>query len=307
MARRRKGDAVDGWILLDKPQGITSTQAVARVKRLFNAQKAGHGGTLDPLATGLLPIALGEATKTVPYVVEGRKVYRFTVQWGQETNTDDIEGEVVAENAKRPSPEEVDDILDDFLGVIMQTPPQFSAIKIAGERAYDLARSGENVVIAPREVVIDRLDLVEILDDDQFVFEAECGPGTYVRALARDMGRQLGCYGHVVALRRLRVGPLGETDMISLEELEDLSDKTPGREALFEVLRPVGTALDDIPALAIGSADAARLRRGQPVIMRGRDAPVLDGTFLAELHGKPVALVEICNGALKPKRVFNLA
>lgn len=306
MARRRKGDAVHGWILLDKPQGMTSTQAVSRVRRLFNAQKAGHGGTLDPLATGMLPIALGEATKTVPYVVDGTKVYRFTVRWGQQTTTDDAEGEVIAESDRRPTPDEVDAILDDFIGEIMQTPPQFSAIRIAGERAYDIARSGEAVEIAPRQVVIDRLDLIEIEDEDHFVFEAECGPGTYVRSLARDMGELLGCYGHVTMLRRLRVGPLGEDDMISLEELEELSDKSPGREALFEVLHPVGTALDDIPALAISSMDAARLRRGQPVVMRGRDAPVLDGMFVAELQGEPVAIVEIEQGALKPRRVFNL-
>ncbi|MGF7159041.1 tRNA pseudouridine55 synthase [Rhodoligotrophos appendicifer] len=306
MARRRKGDAVNGWILLDKPQGLTSTQAVARVKRLFNAQKAGHGGTLDPLATGMLPIALGEATKTVSYVVEGSKDYRFTVRWGQETNTDDTEGQVTAESTIRPTPEEVDAILDRFIGRIMQTPPQFSAIKIAGERAYDLARSGEEVLIPPREVFVAGLDLIEVLDADHFVFETECGPGTYVRALARDMGRLLGCHGHVTELRRMRVGALAEEDMISLEELEDLSDKDPGREALLEVLRPVGTALDDIPALAIGSADAARLQRGQPVVMRGRDAPVLNGTLLVELHGKPVALVEVRDGALQPKRVFNL-
>lgn len=306
MPRKRRGDPVHGWVVLDKPGGLTSTQAVSIVKRLFNAQKAGHGGTLDPLATGMLPIALGEATKTVQFVMDGTKLYRFTVRWGQETDTDDSEGRVTGEAEIRPGIEAIEAILPEFTGEILQIPPRYSAIKIGGERAYDLARDGEKVEIQAREVIVDRLELVDASDPDHGVFECECGPGTYVRALARDMGRVLGCLGHVTALRRLRVGPFAEEDMISLEDLEDLSHKGAGREALLEVLRPVETALDDIPALAIGSAEAARLKRGQPVIMRGRDAPVLHGTILVEFRGTPIALVEMCQGALKPKRVFNL-
>ena len=205
MARRKKGNPINGWIILDKPVGMTSTQAVGKVRWLFQAQKAGHAGTLDPLATGVLPIALGEATKTVPYAVDGVKAYEFTVRWGAETDTDDAEGRIVETSDLRPTADEIEAILPDFHGEILQTPPQFSAIKIQGERAYDLARSGETVKLEPRPVVIDRLDLVAMPDTDTSVFEAECGRGTYVRALARDMGRRLGCLGHVTQLRRTRV------------------------------------------------------------------------------------------------------
>ncbi len=306
MARRRKGDPVNGWVVLDKPVGTTSTRAVAMVKRMFNAQKAGHAGTLDPLATGILPVALGEATKTVQFAMEGEKIYRFTVEWGTETDTDDAEGEAVEESAERPSRAGIEALLPSFTGTIMQVPPQYSAIKVDGERAYDLARDGEEVALEARPVEIDRLELVDMPDGDHAVFETECGRGTYVRALARDMGRALGCLGHVQALRRIRVGPFDEDDAISLEELEELSHKDAGPEALMDVLRPVETALDDIPALAVDSTEAARLKRGQPVIMRGRDAPVLQGTILVEHRGMPVALAEVSQGALKPKRVFNM-
>ncbi len=304
MARKRKGDPVNGWIILDKPSGITSTQAVARVKRAFNAQKAGHAGTLDPLASGLLPIALGEATKVASFAMDGVKMYRFTVCWGAATNTDDTEGTVVETCDARPSAEDIEAILPGYTGIITQTPPQFSAIKVDGERAYDLARQGESVALEARNVEISQLDLVRPCDEDHAEFEAECSKGTYVRSLARDFGRELGCLGHICALRRTRVGPFHESDMISLDKLEGLSHIAAGSEPMKEFLRPVETALDDIPALAISREEAARMRQGQPVILRGRDAPILCGTVFVSSHGSPVALAEAKQGALHPKRVF---
>jgi tRNA pseudouridine 55 synthase len=306
MARKQKKNDVHGWVVLDKPFGMTSTQAVGAVKRIVGTSKAGHAGTLDPLASGMLPIALGEATKTVPFVMDGEKVYRFTVRWGAETTTDDTEGTVVATSETRPAPEAITAILDDFEGVIMQVPPAFSAIKVDGERAYDLARAGEEVELEARPIEIHALDLVDCPDADTAVFEAECGKGTYVRSLARDMGRRLGCLGHVVELRRLAVGPFGEDDMISLEMLETIRH-SPAREGdLATLIRPVETALDDIPALAMSDADANRLRNGQSVLLRGRDAPTFEGPGYAVCRGQLVALGEIERGAFAPKRVFNL-
>jgi tRNA pseudouridine55 synthase len=308
VGRRDKGRKVDGWVVLDKPVGLTSTDAVARVKRLFDAAKAGHAGTLDPLASGCLPIALGEATKTVANAMDGEKVYRFTVRWGEETDTDDTEGMPVATSPIRPTAEEVCALLPEFTGRIMQVPPRFSAVKIAGERAYDLAREGEKVEIAPREIAVHRLDLIECADPNTAVFVAECGKGAYVRALARDLGRRLGTYGHVVQLRRLAVGPFGEKQMISLEKLEELRHKAEASDGFgaAEALLSVATALDGIPALAMTERDAARLRRGQAVILRGRDAPVMSGPAYAIFGGVPVALGEVDKGAFNPRRVFNL-
>jgi tRNA pseudouridine55 synthase len=309
MGRRDKGRKVDGWLILDKPVGMTSTEAVARAKRLFNAAKAGHAGTLDPLASGCLPIALGEATKTVANVMDGRKLYRFTVRWGEETTTDDAEGPVVERSDIRPDAAAIGAVLPEFTGEIMQVPPRFSAVKISGERAYDLAREGEEVVLEAREIAVHRLELVECPDADHAVFDAQCGKGAYVRALARDMGRRLGTYGHVVALRRLGVGPFGENHMISLEKLDELRNKAGVSSGLCaeEALLSVATALDGIPALAMTERDAARLRRGQAVILRGRDAPVMSGPAYAIFGGLPVALGEVDKGAFNPKRVFNLA
>ena len=306
MARTRKGDPVHGWVILDKPVGTTSTRAVARVKRLFNAQKAGHAGTLDPLASGLLPIALGEATKVASFAMDGTKVYRFTVRWGEETDTDDREGRTVETSDHRPSRSEIEALLPDYVGVIMQTPPLYSAIKVGGERAYKLARGGDTVALEAREVEIRRIGLIDMPDRDHAVLEAECGKGTYVRALARDFGRDLGCFGHVGALRRTRVGGFYEDDMISLDKLESLSHIAAGSEPMEHLLRPVETALDDIPALAVSRADATRMKRGQSVIMRGRDAPILHGTVFVESHGNPVALAEVKQGELHPRRVFNM-
>src|SRR5215469_3585412 len=304
--RRDKRD-VHGWIVLDKPVGMTSTQAVAVVKRLFQAKRAGHAGTLDPLASGGLPIALGEATKTVPFVMDGRKRYSFMVRWGEERDTDDSEGSVVKTSHARPLPDAIQALLPQFTGLIEQTPPRYSAIKVQGERAYDLARDGEVVELASRPVEIHQLSLVKQLDADHSVFEAECGKGTYVRALARDIGRLLGCYGHICALRRTLVGPFGENDMIPLEQLESLCNRAASGEAsLADALLPVETALDDIPALAVTRADAARLHRGQAVLLRGRDAPNSSGTVYVTVAGRLLALAELGNGELIPKRVFNL-
>jgi tRNA pseudouridine55 synthase len=240
--------------------------------------------------------------------MDGRKVYRFTVRWGEETATDDTEGAVTARSDRRPSETEIRAALGEFTGRITQVPPRFSAVKIAGERAYDLARGGEDVEIEAREISVHRLELLESPDRDTAVFLAECGKGTYVRSLARDMGRRLGSFGHVAALRRLVVGPFGEEHMISLAKLEDLSHKAEasGGRGAEEVLHSVATALDGIPGLAMTERDAARLKRGQAVILRGRDAPVLSGPAYAIAGGVPVALGEVDKGAFSPKRVFNL-
>ena len=302
MARRKKGNPVHGWLVLDKPFEMTSTRAVGILKRLYFAQKVGHAGTLDPLATGILPIAFGEATKTVPFAVEGEKVYRFTVRWGVETETDDAEGEIVATADGRPTVEDIEALLSQFTGEIMQVPPKFSAIKVDGERAYALARDGEDVVLDPRPVVIDELRLVDVPDDDTAVFEARCGKGTYVRAIARDMGRALGCRGHVIALRRARVGPFSEENAVRLEEIEDAAD---AGEDLTTFLQPVEMALGEVLELNVSPQDAADLAQGRSILIRGRDAPILGGAAYAMSKGRIIALGEIEKGALHPTRVFN--
>ena len=305
--KRDKRD-VHGWVVLDKPVGMTSTHAVSVIKRLFTAKRAGHAGTLDPLASGCLPIGLGEATKTVPFVMDGRKLYRFTVRWGEERDTDDAEGRVIAISDRRPSAEAIRAALPAYIGTIQQVPPRYSAIKIEGERAYDLARDGASVELAARPVEIRRLELVEVPDPDHAVLEAECGKGTYVRSIARDLGRSFGCFGHVCALRRTAVGPFSEETMIPLEQLETLCHRAASGEAsLADALLPVETALDDIPALAVSRADAARLTRGQAVLLRGRDAPNFGGPVYVTVAGQLLALAELDHGEIVPKRVFNLA
>jgi tRNA pseudouridine55 synthase len=288
---------VDGWVVLDKPVGLTSTQAVSRLKRVYNAKKAGHAGTLDPLASGILPVAFGEATKTVPFVQDGEKAYSFVVRWGAETDTDDSDGRIVRESEARPAPEAIRALLPQFVGDILQTPPQFSAIKIAGERAYDLAREGAQVELKPRAVTVHRLELVEATQDDAH-FILECGKGAYVRAIARDLGRLLGCFGHVTALRRTRVGPFFEDDSFTLDEID-----TGGAAA--EALLSVEAGLMELPCVVVDRDTAARLRRGGAVILRGRDAPN-EGVAYAACGGVPVAFGEIVEGALSPSRVFNL-
>jgi tRNA pseudouridine55 synthase len=283
-------------------------KAVAVVKRLFNAKRAGHAGTLDPLASGCLPIALGEATKTVPFVMDGRKFYRFTVRWGEERDTDDADGRVVAVSDARPDRAAIEALLPGYTGTVSQVPPQYSAIKIQGERAYDLARDGETLDLQARPVEIHRLELVNLPDADHAEFRAECGKGTYVRSLARDIGRALGCLGHIKALRREAVCSFSQNDMISLEQLTTMCHRAAAGEAsLADALLPVETALDDIPALAVSRADAARLQRGQAVLLRGRDAPIFRGTVYVTVSGQLVALAEVDRGEIVPKRVFNLA
>ncbi|MDE2356518.1 MAG: tRNA pseudouridine(55) synthase TruB [Alphaproteobacteria bacterium] len=308
MGRRRKGEAISGWICLDKPRGLGSTPAVGRLRRLFNAQKAGHAGTLDPLADGVLPIALGEATKTIPFMTEAAKTYRFTLAWGESTTTLDAEGETVATSDVRPTAEAVAAALGAFVGEVWQTPPAFSALKINGARAYDLAREGQDVELAPRQVRIDALAVVAAPDPDHITLEMDCGKGVYVRAVARDLAAALGAEGHVCALRRTRVGPFRASNGITLETLDALCH----RDALLEALLPVETALDDIPALAVTDEDAFRLMQGRQVVLLPRQAEPLMGRLpasrivSAHSRGRLVALCEARAGALTPTRVFHL-
>ncbi len=305
MARRRKGNPVHGWLVLDKPTGVTSTRALAIVKRLLNAQKAGHAGTLDPLATGVLPIAFGEATKTTSYAVDGTKTYQFRVAWGVETDTDDSEGDEVDRSDQRPSQADVEAVLPSFTGVISQVPPAFSAIKINGQRAYDLAREGAPVELAARAITVDAIQLVEMDGSDSAVFEATCGKGTYVRALARDIGRKLGCLGHVTGLRRTRVGTFLEQDALSIDDLTAAVERDEGPDALISRLLPIEAALDTLVGLRVEPSDAAQLARGQAVLIRGRDVPDASRPVYAMSKGRVIALGEIDKGALKPTRVFN--
>ncbi len=298
MGRRRKGLAINGWVIVDKSVGITSTQAVGKVRWLFNANKAGHAGTLDPLASGLLPIALGEATKVISHVFDAPKEYRFTVKWGEARNTDDGEGEVVSQSDARPTKAEIEAVLGKFVGKIEQTPPKFSAIKVDGARAYDLARDGQDVELVARTVQVDELKLVATVNVDHTDFEMRCGKGTYVRAIARDLGQMLGCFGHIVQLRRTIVGPFTEKDAISLDKLEDLRHKG----ALDEVRQSVETALVDIPALAVTGAEAKRLQCGQSLRVPSQK----EGTVYVTAEDQLVAMAQLHDGELRPVRVFNI-
>ncbi|MGB8817153.1 MAG: tRNA pseudouridine(55) synthase TruB [Rhizobiaceae bacterium] len=319
--RKRPQRPVSGWVIFDKPYGMGSTDAVSFIKRIYRADKAGHAGTLDPLASGILPIALGEATKTVPYVMDGTKVYRFTASWGEERSTDDLEGEVTATSDKRPTRTDIEALLPRFTGIISQIPPKFSAIKVDGERAYDLARGGEEVDLAARDIEIDRIEIVEMQDGNSTTFDVECGKGTYVRSIARDMGRLIGCYGHVSSLRRLEVSPFDEEDAVTKAELDAASEAS---KALLENLgTPDGLApeafagLDDflidpiealegLPQIALSPDAAHRVRMGNPVMVLGRDAPVeADEAYVTE-RGKLIAIGEVRQGAFQPKRVFKV-
>ncbi len=311
MAKKKRGEKVDGWVILDKPDGMGSTDAVAAVRRSLNAQKAGHGGTLDPFATGLLPIALGEATKTVQYVMDGAKSYRFTVKFGEETSTLDPEGEVVRTSDNRPSADEIASVLPRFLGEIEQVPPAFSALKIQGKRAYDLARAGAAVEPEPRMVRIDALRLIDVPDADLAVLEVDCGKGTYVRSLGRDIAAALGSVGHLIALRRLRVGPFTETHAISLDALGQMGHKPAQSPGDHTGLLAIEAALDGIPAMALNEAETARLRNGQPVsLLRkvdlARIADLKDGDeCVATCGGIAVALARYGKGEIRPVRVLN--
>ena len=309
MGRRKKGQAISGWINLDKGYDLGSTSAVSRVRRLFDAQKAGHAGTLDPLATGILPIALGEATKTVAYLVDADKAYRFTIEWGRTTATLDREGETVAESDVRPSVAQVEALLPQFVGEIDQVPPAYSAIKVDGERAYDLARAGLEVELDSRKVTIHSARVAEAPDADHITLEIECGKGAYVRAIVRDLAERLGACAHVSALRRTRVGRFTEADSVTLELLEDLGYEARQSEALL----PVETALDDIPVLAVTDEDAFRLKQGRPIVLVPRQVEAVKArlkpgsrTVSAMSGGSMVALCEMRAGRLEPSRVFNL-
>lgn len=300
---KRRGRPVHGWVIVDKPLGLTSTQCLAKVRRLTDAAKAGHGGTLDPLASGVLPIALGEATKTVNWVMGAGKTYRFTVRWGQGTDTDDAEGPVTQQSDIRPERAAIEAMLPSFVGEIMQRPPAYSAIKVDGRRSYDLARKGDAPELAARPIRIDALRLVETPDADHAVFEVDCGKGAYVRALGRDFALYLGTYGHITALRRTRVGRYVEKAAFSLDSLEELCQK----DAAHAYLLPIETALDDIPALVLTGPQADRLRHGQPIRI-ALTAPGLppEGELLAMADGKPVGLVERLADEVRPLRLFNL-
>lgn len=311
MGRSKKGQIVNGWINLDKPEGLGSTQAVGKVRRLFDAQKVGHGGTLDPLATGILPIALGEATKTIPYCQDHIKVYSFAACWGEQRNTDDAEGEVIATSPVRPTEDQIRAILPRFTGEIEQVPPKFSAIKINGERAYDLARDGEDIELSARTVYIEHIEIIEFNTEAPH-FRVVCGKGTYIRSLVRDMALALGTVGYIRDLRREAVGPLTQKTSISLEKLQELADSARLEEALL----PVETVLADIPALALSTQEAARLKNGQALTFIARpDIERLDkaginwkagDTALAVLQGTPVALVDVEGPNIHPVRVLNL-
>ncbi|MGE3142616.1 MAG: tRNA pseudouridine(55) synthase TruB [Hyphomonadaceae bacterium] len=317
MGRRKKGLDVDGWLVLDKPDDMTSTDAVTQIRRLFNANKAGHAGTLDPLASGVLPIALGEATKTVPFLMEADKSYRFSIRWGVSTATQDREGEIVAESDARPSEAAIRAALPAFIGEIEQIPPAYSAIKVEGERAYDLARAGETVELKARKVVVHALELAAVESPDLAIFEMRCGKGFYVRALVRDLAAALGCEGHVHALRRLSVGPFRAAGAVPLDALVEMSHKG----AASERLEPVETALADIPALAISGEDAFKLRQGRPIVLLPHVMEALKSKFrprmiagqdasraaLATCEGKAVALGDVRAGQFKPTRVFHIA
>ena len=310
MARKKRGDPVHGWVNLDKPVELGSTEAVSRIRRLFNAQKAGHAGTLDPLASGVLPIALGEATKTVPFLMDAQKVYRFTVRWGISTASVDREGEVTARSDVRPSMEAVRAALPAFSGEIQQVPPIFSAIRVDGQRAYDLAREGVEVELKARPVTIHEIAVSNAPDADHVEITARTGKGVYVRSLARDLAVMLGAEGHVSALRRERVGPFVAENAVTLEMLEDLAY----RGAALEGLLPVATALDDIPDLAVTGSDAFSLRQGRPIVLLPRQVETLKDrlksgsrTVSAFEDGTLVALCQMRAGRLEPDRVFNLS
>lgn len=306
--KRRDGVPVHGWFLVDKPLGITSAAVVAIVRRALNAMKAGHGGTLDPLATGVLPIALGEATKTVSYVMDGQKAYRFTIRWGEQRTTDDAEGEVLGSSDVRPSEDAIRAKLPEFVGAIQQVPPTFSAIKLGGERAYALARAEVPVVLPSRQVTIERFELVDCPDSDHAVFEVRSGKGAYMRSLARDLAVGLGTVGYVSALRRISVGSFTESMAIPLDNVDGLRHSG----ALFEHVLPVGAALADIPAVSLTEAEARRLRHGQPIaVLPVASRSTFEGisrevVFCAMSGGKPVALAHIRGGEIRPIRVLNL-
>ncbi len=300
MARKRKGRPISGWLVVDKPEGVTSTAVVNKVRWALQAQKAGHAGTLDPAATGVLAVALGEATKTVPYITDALKCYRFMVRLGQATTTDDAEGAVIAESDTRPTDEEIERALGGVRGEIMQVPPQFSAVKVEGERAYDIARAGEEMELAARPLWVERLEMVARPDADHVELEMVCGKGGYVRAIARDLGAGLGCHGHVTWLRRLWSGPFEASDGLSMEQIDALA-QTPELDAH---LHPLEAGLADLPELPATPEGAARLRNGNPGMVLASDVDYGEEAW-ASLEGRALAVGRYKAGELYPSRVFN--
>ncbi len=299
MGRKRKGRDISGWLVVDKPAGMTSTAVVNKVRWAMDAKKAGHAGTLDPEATGVLAVALGEATKTVPYITDALKAYTFTVRLGQATNTDDAEGEVIASSEARPSDEDIKQALSPFLGDIMQVPPKFSAVKIDGQRAYKLARDGEDVELSARPLWVEELILVDRPDADHVVLEMTCGKGGYVRSIARDLGAALGCHGHVKELRRIWSGPFEAEDGLTIEQIDDIAKTT----ALDEYLHPLEVGLSDLPELKCTAEGATRLRNGNPGMVLASDVEYGDEAW-ASFDGKAVAVGIYKSGELHPSRVF---
>lgn len=301
MARRKKGRDISGWVLIDKPAGVTSTSVVNKLRWAFDAKKAGHAGTLDPDATGLLPVALGEATKTINYLGDALKAYDFTVRWGQQTTTDDAQGDVIATSDTRPDADQITSMLARFTGDIRQVPPQFSAVKVDGQRAYDVARAGETMELSARDLYVDELSLTGCPDPDHAELRFVCGAGGYVRSIARDLGHALGCLGHVVTLRRVWVGAFDLEHAVTLEKIEELA-KTPEIDGL---LHPVALGLSDLPELRTTQDGAAKLRNGNPGHVLPGDVEYGDLAW-ASLDGQPVAVGRFRAGALHPERVFNL-
>lgn len=298
MGRQRKGRRIDGWLVLDKPAGMTSARAVDRVRRLLDARKAGHAGTLDPIATGVLPIALGEATKTTAYLVDADKTYEFTVRWGEGRDTDDAEGTVVADGGRIPGDDEIDQALAGFVGTIDQVPPDYAAVKVGGRRAYDLARSGKPAEQAARRVTVHELARTGPGEDGLTPLRMRCGKGVYVRAVARDLARNLGTYAHIAALERTQVGKFTRDQAISLEKLEQFGHSAPAED----LIQPVASALVDIPALAVTEQEAKRLSFGQ----RLRLPTSMDGTVCVTHNGVPVAIARVAQGNVHPVRVLNM-
>lgn len=291
---------VNGWLPLHKPKGITSARAVSIVKRRLNVKKVGHAGTLDPLASGVLPLAIGEATKTVSYAMLSEKSYDFTVKWGEDTETCDAEGAVIATSDVRPNKQQILSVIGSFIGEIEQAPPAYSAIKIKGKRAYDLARKGEVVEIAPRKIHIHSFELVEC-DENSARFNVSCGKGTYVRSLAVDIAEKLGTKCHVIELIRTKVGKFFINDTILLEEF----DKKVYSASVLELVLPVDEVLDDIPVLAVSSEEASDLRQGKKVFL-DVGSYNLDDIVSVKSDTTLIALVRICEGFIKTIRVFNL-
>ncbi len=299
MGRRKKGRDISGWLVVDKPAGITSTSVVNKVRWAFDAKKAGHAGTLDPEATGVLAVALGEATKTVPYITDSLKAYEFIVTLGAATNTDDAEGEVIASSADRPTDAQIKAALLPFVGDIMQVPPKFSAVKIDGQRAYKLARDDEDFDIAARPLWVEELIMVDRPDADHVVLEMTCGKGGYVRSIARDLGAALGCYGHVKSLRRIWSGPFRAEDGITLDQLDALA-RTPDLDAR---LLPLEQGLADLPEVRCPPESIARLRNGNPAVVFASDLEYGDECW-ASYAGQAIAVGSFRGGELHPSRVF---